>query len=457
MPLLSDAPQKPLLVFMSIPAEGHTNPLLTIAAHLIKQGYDVAYLCSESFRTKVENVGAEFIKVPELFEDGFELLPPEYAHLSNVSIERQVRQVSHIFYRKMPLRAQDAMRALESLRKRNPERQIIVVEDIMNMGVVPLHYGAPLPAGFDKPIKRIGISPAILMVQSQDTGPNFLALPPDSTESGRLRNKVLHRLMAESTFKPLTEAMRTAFKASGVTNLPDKDPLSVIYTSHDVTLMLCSPSLEYPRSDIPSSIKFMGCLPRREVNASFKHPSWWSEIVENSSTNLHRKKVVFVAQGTVNTDYHELIEPTFEALSGRKDTLIIAALGVRGATLPEDIEVPENARVVDYIPYDAVLEHADVFISNAGYGGMVHAVMNGVPAVLGGETEEKAEVVMRAAWAGFAWNLKSQTPTSEQVREGVDNVLGDAAYKNRAMELRRENESLNSLQRIEEVVASFTE
>jgi UDP:flavonoid glycosyltransferase YjiC (YdhE family) len=70
---------------------------------------------------------------------------------------------------------------------------------------------------------------------------------------------------------------------------------------------------------------------------------------------------------------------------------------------------------------------------------------------------DKAEVSVRAAWAGAAVNLKTGNPTPEQVREGVDKLLGDKRYKERAMELREENIKADALGTIEKIVEEFTE
>ncbi|PON20617.1 hypothetical protein TGAM01_v210491 [Trichoderma gamsii] len=450
---LSSKSRKPLLVFLSHQMEGHINPILTIASYMVKRGYDVSFICPDRYKEKITNAGAEFIDMPDL--DDNHRAPPELVQIP-YGLERIVVQITRVFFETTAIRAETALEALQMLRKRDPERQIIILEEIFSMATMPLRYGCPLPAGFDSPPKRIGISPSPLMVESQDTAPFMLALPPDSTESGRLRNKELRRLVNEGPMRPLSEAWAAAMSACNCEVVPDGNPLSAWFTNYDATFLLCSPSLEYPLSDMPSMINFAGCLPRRDISANYEYPDWWSEITENTAAE-DRKKILFVSQGTVSNDWHQLILPTIQAFSSHDDILVIASLGARGSKMPENIELPENARVIDYIPYDLILEHSDIFISNAGYGAFCHSVINGVPAVFAGESEEKAEVIMRATWAGFAVSLKTQTPTWQQIKEGVQRVLGDENYRRRAEELRQENEALNSLARIEQKIIDFTE
>lgn len=59
---------------------------------------------------------------------------------------------------------------------------------------------------------------------------------------------------------------------------------------------------------------------------------------------------------------------------------------------------------------------------------------------------------MRGEYAGLAVNLRTDTPTPEAVRAGVDRVLGDASFGARAQEMRRENEGLDSLAQLERAI-----
>jgi UDP:flavonoid glycosyltransferase YjiC (YdhE family) len=70
--------------------------------------------------------------------------------------------------------------------------------------------------------------------------------------------------------------------------------------------------------------------------------------------------------------------------------------------------VPANARVAEFIPFDDLLPHIDVLVSNGGYGGVQQTLGHGVPMVLAGEAADKAEVTARAAWAGVAINLAAR-------------------------------------------------
>ncbi|KAL3301463.1 UDP-glucuronosyl/UDP-glucosyltransferase [Colletotrichum asianum] len=426
---------RPLLLVTSFPGDGHTGPLLRVAAGLVQHGWDVAYLAASQYEPKIRAMGAEFFEAPDPFT------PAKFAELgSQRDIPVGPRRYAHTIGCD-----REAPRDARGAEARDPGRQIVVVEDGANMASVPWRYGRPLPRGFDEFPRTLGVSPCPLIMQSMDCAPTRLGLPPDTSDSGRLRNAALNQLINDGPFKKLHEKRDAVFRSLGCTSLPTHTVNDIFFVDYDQTLLLCSPSLEYDLSDKPSTVGFAGCLPRPPLSKNLAYPPWWSDVTNKGESG---KKVVFVTQGTVNTDPEDLILPTVQGLADRDDVLVIVVLGSRGATLDVS-RLPANARVLDYFPYNAVLAHADVFVSNAGYGGFTHAVVNGVPAVFAGQTEEKAEVAERGSVAGFAVNLRTQTPGAAAVRGAVDKVLADGRYKRRALELMAENEGMESLGVIE--------
>ncbi|KAJ0274144.1 hypothetical protein Brms1b_013039 [Colletotrichum noveboracense] len=446
--------RKPLLLMAAFPIDGHINPLFTIASHLVKVGYEVAFSSPSAYQSKIEETGAEYILAENPitesvffnFRDASQF-PPGPGRLA--------AQYKAIFMDMQPTRAKTIEEALVVLQARDPHRQIIVLEDVFNSGFTAFKYGRPLPGGVKRLPKSIGFGVSPILAESQDTGPLSLGLWPDSTESGRQRNKALYELVERGPMKLLYDAWHETLKQCGCKNIPDGKIWRSFYTAHDSVLQLCSPSLEYPVSDLPPCLQFVGVLPRKPLKPGFHFPSWWSEV-EKRQENSYRY-VIFVSQGTLNPLWSELIIPAVNAFADRPDVLVVATLGAVGAQLPAEVKIPANARIIDYLPYDAMLEYTDVFISNAGYGTLTHAVSNGVPVLLAGENEEKIEVTMRAVHAGVGLSLGTQTPTAEQVRRGVECILEDTKYKKAAMKLKLENSDLDALSAIEAKIREMTE
>jgi UDP:flavonoid glycosyltransferase YjiC (YdhE family) len=100
------------------------------------------------------------------------------------------------------------------------------------------------------------------------------------------------------------------------------------------------------------------------------------------------------------------------------------------------LDVPKNARVASFIPFDRILPKADVLVTNGGYGAVNHAFSLGVPIVVAGETEDKDMVAARVGWTGAGINLKTRFASAEQIRNAVRAVMSNEQYRQEAQRLR---------------------
>ncbi|HEY9613231.1 glycosyltransferase [Allocoleopsis sp.] len=158
------------------------------------------------------------------------------------------------------------------------------------------------------------------------------------------------------------------------------------------------PAFEYPRSDLPLQVHFVGSF-LSTPPADFISPSWWSDLQGD-------KPVVLVTQGTVATETDDLIVPTLQALAD-ENVLVVATTGGQPTESIKLAQYPANARIESFIPYSHLLPHVDVMVTNGGYNGVQMALVNGVPLVVAGQTEDKPEVCARVEWSGVGINLQN--------------------------------------------------
>jgi UDP:flavonoid glycosyltransferase YjiC (YdhE family) len=368
---------KPLIVIACPSAFGHTMPLLPHASNLVKQGYDIHFIGGTDFQAAIKKTGAVFYPsenpyTPERFQ--------KLASIPNEE-ERLLWSLKVLFIDTTPQRMQELAAVLEDLREKHPDRGVILLTETAFLGSLPYRFGAPLPKGYNRFPPVIGVSTVPLLVSSVDTGPFGLGIRPDSSEEGRARQATMYAAMQPKQDE-LTAHANEVYAKLGSTRKFTETLFDHWMTSYDILLQPCSPSLEYPRSDLSPVIKFIGGTPPKEIDPAMPLPAWWDELVTNKQA-ASPKKVVFVTQGTVALDYNALVTPTIKALADREDVIVIGVLGVKGAKL-DGFEVPSNAKVEDYLMYEAVLQYADVFVTNAGYGGFISGVMHGVPMVFAG-------------------------------------------------------------------------
>jgi UDP:flavonoid glycosyltransferase YjiC (YdhE family) len=450
-------PNKPIIVACAFPADGHTAGLVQISAVLVQKGFTVYFVGGSDFRDSIQRAGAQHVEIERETTEQRGVPPPPAAP----GMARIAWGIKYIFLDAAPNLYRAARNCLEDVHKKHPGRQVILLQDSLYCGLLPFFLGVPLPFGYSRLPKVISFHTTFNFMTSVDLLPFYSGevpeLPPSETYKEKVKALNDDLLVeaehvnkhADSLFNPLgATASLTGWMPSAVMELCD------------VTILPYSPSMDYPRSDLSPKLRFIGGMPLKPISATFIYPPFWPEIQANASLALDspvRKKVVFTTQGTVSSDFAKLIGPCIEALRSRDDLIVVGLLGKRGAKAPKGFVIPANTYIVDYLPYDTLLPYTDVFVFNAGFGGYMHSIMNGVPMVVAGTAADKIEVSARAEWCGAAVNLKTETPSIEDIQKGVNKVLGDSSYKHRAMELRDENMGMDPLLTIEKIIWEYAE
>ncbi|WP_188316978.1 glycosyltransferase [Solihabitans fulvus] len=404
------------------PLHGHTGPILAVTADLVRRGHEVVFVGGSRFARTVEAMGARFVALPTDADFDDRDLNAAFAGRAEAPAgpARVGYDLMHVFTDPMP----GQYRALRELLAEFPAE--VVIADTAFLGAQALTMA--LPKG-GRPVV-ISVNAGAPSLPSVDTAPFGFALPPMPGEQGRARNAALNA-EAEALGAPLALYAAEIFARAGVA-WPDGSFVGILATSSDHYLQLSVPGFEYPRSDAPASFQLIGALPSPGGDDA-ELPAWWADVTRGD------RPVVVVTQGTAaNDDLSELIVPTMQALAGRDDLLVVAAtarpdgpdllVGAVG-------ELPGNARAGSYLPFERLLPHADLLVTNGGYGGVHTALRHGVPLVVAGGSEDKPEVAARVQWSGTGIDLRTGTPGAAEIAAAVAKVLDDPAYRERAGEL----------------------
>ncbi|HEX6242374.1 MAG TPA: nucleotide disphospho-sugar-binding domain-containing protein, partial [Polyangiales bacterium] len=196
----------------------------------------------------------------------------------------------------------------------------------------------------------------------------------------------------------------------------------------DTYLQASVAGFEYPRSDLPPGVQFVG--PFMPAAGPFEPPPWWSDLDGS-------RPVIHVTQGTVATDPSQLIIPALHALAN-EEALVVATTG--GKPVEALGRLPANARAAEFLPYAHLLPRTSLMITNAGFGGVQLALAHGIPLIAAGGSEDKPEVAARIAWTGAGIDLRTATPTQAQLREAVRTLLREPGYRANAQRLQRETQ-----------------
>ncbi|MFE4229067.1 glycosyltransferase [Arthrobacter sp. NPDC056886] len=410
----------------SSPLVGHVTPMLAVAAGLVEHGHEVRFLTGKRFERQVSGTGALFIPLPP--EADFDDTSLDAAFPGRVGLKgpKGIRfDIQEIFMR--PGKAQ-----YQAILAASADRRVdAVLAESLFMGAALLLAG---PAGNRPAVINCGIVP--LSLASRDTAPYGLGIEPMPGLPGRVRNWAMRALTEKVVFGPVQKYADAISR--DVTGSPFPSFFMEWPRAADHIAQFTVTDFEYPRSDLPGTVHFVGPVSQGGKSTAdatgrtgstgsaggspdSELPAWWADLDAG-------RPVVHVTQGTVaNRDFDDLVRPAVEGLA-QDDVLVVVTTGGR----PVDAltgPLPENVRVASYLPYDELLPKTDVLVTNGGYGGVQFALRHGVPLVVAGQTEEKAEVSARVAWSGTGINLRTNRATPEAVAKAVRTILSNSSYR----------------------------
>lgn len=391
------------IIVASVPIHGHVTPLLSVARQLVDRGDDVRLLTGARFAEQVAATGATHIQLPAE-ADYDETLLATFPEREKLKGARMIAfDVENIFIR--PAKAQ--YQALLDAHRERPADAVLFDPAFAGPALMAAHTRAARPA-----LVLCGVLP--LHLESRDLAPFGMGLAP-ARRLNRPRNAalgVLNRRVLAGANRLMNDYHREVHGTDIPTHLSNWPRFT------DAIVQFTVEAFEYPRSDAPPQLHFVGPLSATGSQAPL--PPWWDELDGT-------RPVVHVTQGTVaNTDYEQLIAPTLRALAD-DDVLVAVTTGGRPLdTLPA---LPTNARAAMFLPYDELLPRTAVYVTNGGYGGVQYALRHGVPIVATGGKEDKPEVGARVAWSGVGRRIRSENPTPAALRTAIHEVLNRPQYR----------------------------
>lgn len=415
---------------------GHVAPMLAIARHLVQRRHTVTVHTASVFRDSALRTGARFTPFRAPIDYDYRDVDRRFPDRTRVAPGHA--QLCWGLKHLVADAIAPQLAGLRDIMATQPVDAILV--DTMFCGAMPLALDehAPRPA-----IVGIGIS--ALPLASADTAFFGTALPPSSTPEGRSRNRAMHANLSQAMFGDVQRHFDTVLAQLGVGPLP-MFLVDAMVRLPDRYLQLTVPSFEYPRSDLPDAVRYVGAL-LAPPSERFDTPAWWRDLDDG-------RALVVVTQGTLaNGDTNELIAPTLAALAGDDAVRVVATTGGAAVAAP----VAQNIHVETFIPYDRLLPHASVVVTNGGYGSVNHALSLGVPLVVAGGSEEKPEIAARVAWSGAGIDLRTGRPSARQIGDAVRRVLGSPTWRVRAGELAAEYARYDALANVSIVLADLAE
>jgi hypothetical protein len=329
------------------PLYGHVGPLAAIGGELRRRGHHVTLLTGGAYSGLAADAGLHFRHLPA---EAAGVVAQGTRHRTRLLNGRD--EILDAFVRPLPAQHD----ALDTAIHRDGPWDALLC-DAAFLGALPLLLTRD--RGERPAIYGVSVTPLSLV--SVDCAPFGSALQPGHTQWSRMRNRQIHWLLRHG---PLRVVRRELDAALARYRVP---PGRLDFFDHagqfDLTFHLGSADFEYPRREMPPSVRFVGPLPPRP---QVRHlPEWWDD--------LRHLPVVHVTQGTLdNHDLGKLIGPTVRALADDPVLTVVTTAGRPESAVCEAIggPLPGNVRLAGYLPYEQLLPRTAVLVSNGGYGGV---------------------------------------------------------------------------------------
>ena len=355
--------------FFSIPAHGHTNPMIPVAAELVRRGNRVRFYSFQAFEEKIRAAGAEFVSCDEMMP---ELSEQEAAGLKRVSTTEMTVQDIRLTL------------AMDSFLDREFEE---FQPDVVYSDAVC--FWGKLNAWKHK----------VPLVVSTST------FAFHRFSSGYMKNSPAE--MADMIFG--LPRIARALKSLEPYGYHVKNPLSLVQNDNSTDTV------------VYASRRFQPCAESFSDHYTFVGPSLSVPYAPNKAK---ARKLVYVALGTVINERPDFYRSCIEALQGLDADLLISC---GRATDPASLgPLPENVQVLPYVDQPEVLSRADAFVTHCGMNSVSEALYMGTPLLLFPQTGEQEAVARRVTELGAGLRLAGDSPA--QIRSGLQALLETPAY-----------------------------
>ena len=260
-PVYTMSMTKARILFATVPVAGHVAPFVPLAKALVAEGHDVRWYTGEKYRPRVEATGARFLPYTSARDFDDSKLDEAFPERSRLSGLAQLKfDMKHVFIDWAPAQLED----IRAISKDFPADAI--VHDTATIGPIFHHEQGGAPSIV------LGVLPMVM--SSVDTAPFGFGIEASSTFLGRLRNRTLNWFVQNVAMRDVQNhwnAVRARIGLPPTGWWMDQPGRATWYVQPSI------PSLEYPRSDLPSNVRFIGMVPA-EPHSNVPSPPFASEL-----------------------------------------------------------------------------------------------------------------------------------------------------------------------------------
>jgi MGT family glycosyltransferase len=363
---------------------GHLFPAVAILEQLRDRGHEIAVRALSSEVETLRELGFDAAplspRVESLRVDDWRARTPIGA----------ARRSTRTFRQRAAFDGPDLSRAI---REERPDALLVDVAAWGALGAAEA-WGGPWAS----------FCPLPLPVPSRDAPPFGPGFPPARALPGRLRDG-LGWAFVERSFDGLVLAELNQVRAA--LEAPPLAHAHELFTRPPLLLYMTSEDFDYPRSDWPANVVFVG-------------PCAWDPPQRlPASLGAVGAPLVLVTTSTDFQDDGRLVSVALDALADEPCHVV--------ATLPaahtNELKLPANATVKPFIPHQPVLARASCAITHGGMGATQKALAHGVPVCAVPFGRDQFEVARRVEQAAAGTRLDPWRLRPDRLRAKVRQAI----------------------------------
>ncbi len=408
-------------LFAVWPFAGHLHPALAIAHALKRRDHEVAFYTGSAVRSVLEGEGFRFFPFKKVDEERTTYLassgfPSAFSFWSRLRSARQARKsFQEWLLDTVPQQVEDIDEVFEDW-----QPDLILCDLAFWSPILVLHEARGIPVAVLSVL-------AACILPGPDAPPWGLGLPRPKTALMRLRSRVSMIVVnwLATAFRADVNALRHGY------GLP---PLRLSVTEFAARMPLylvpSIPAYDYERRDLPQSVHYVGpCLWDKPKDSP--PPQWLADLPPD-------RPLIYVTEATIGTTEPFLLRAAAEGL---KDLPVEVVMTTGKQRNPAELGLgadATNVRVESYIPQSDLLPRMSVMVTLGGSGGVLAALKAGTPLVISPTEWDRPENAQRVVEAGAGIRIPPQKCTPARVRDAVQRILNEPAFRANAKRLAAE-------------------
>lgn len=397
-------------VFLNMPARGHVNPTLAVVQELVRRGQKVSYYLTEEFRDVVQATGAVFQPYESKLR-GVPSMPPSFSSVGAASTGNVGPMFLLEDMRSVPPQVIDRIRA---------EQPDVIVYDFMCVWARTVIDELHVPA-----------------VATRATYA--------SNEHFNMMDQMRERMQQMPASREMMERMRSRMAAQGESSTnPLADLFSLFSGAEQLNIIFIPKEFQPAAETFDDRYLFVGpsILPRYEA------PNFPLDQLSSDWPLL------YISLGSIFTNQPEFYQQCFMAFADLPWQVVLSiGKHIDPTTLGP---VPVNFLLSPYVPQLDILPRTRLFVTHAGTNSVMESMYFGVPMVLIPQQPEQYMHAQHVVDLGLGVMLDKGSVTASTLREAVEDVAHDEAYRERAQRMRQSVSAAGGYQRAVDAIMQFT-